>query len=198
MKKIFFILSLIIGTSMTNKTQAMVGIDCPDYRPLIVYFSATGTTAKVAEQIYASASSMNNKVHLFEIKPEQPYTDADLNWHNKNSRSSIEMADKNSRPTIANKLENIDNYDVIFLGFPIWWGREPAIIDTFLESYDFSNKLIIPFATSGSSSIDDAVANIKTLVPDAHVNEGKRFTSDISDDDLDMWTFGYVVAICPM
>ena len=191
-------LALVTGIFTTNNTKAMVGVDCPEYKPLVVYFSATGTTAKIADRIYTLAKDINDNVDLFEIKPEQPYTDADLDWHNQNSRSSIEMSDKNSRPAIANKIENFDNYNLIFLGFPIWWGREPAIINTFLESYDFSKKIVVPFATSGSSGIEDAVTNIKSLIPNANVVPGKRLSTDISNDDLDTWVSGLVIVECVM
>ena len=115
---------------------------------LVVFFSATGQTKKVAEKL---ANAINGD--LFEIVPKQKYTDEDLDWTNKNSRSSIEMNNLSYRPAILNKINNIKEYDCIFLGFPIWWYREPTIIDSFLEEYDFSNKKIIPFATSGGSGM---------------------------------------------
>lgn len=115
-------------------------------KALITYFSCSGVTAKVAKTIAEVVQG-----DLFEIKPEIPYTVADLNWKDKNSRSSIEMKDKSSRPAIVSKVENINQYDVIFVGFPIWWYVAPTIINTFLESYDFKGKTIIPFATSGGS-----------------------------------------------
>jgi len=113
---------------------------------LVAYFSASGVTAKVAKKLSNAIGA-----DLFEIKPAEPYTSADLDWTNKKSRSSVEMADKSSRPAIANKVADMSQYDVVFVGFPIWWYREPSIIDTFMESYDFSDKQVVPFATSGSS-----------------------------------------------
>ena len=110
------------------------------------------------------------------------------------------MKDKTSRPKIATSVENMDKYDVVFVGFPIWWGREPAIIDTFIESYNFSGKHIVPFVTSGSSDIGDTYKNIKALAPDADVDEGNRFSANMSQEEkseLDLWTFGYIMPVCP-
>ena len=115
---------------------------------LVVYFSASGTTKQLAERL---AKTMGADIH--EICPEIPYTDADLNWMDKKSRSSVEMNDKTFRPAISDKVENMDQYDTIFLGFPIWWYVAPTIVNTFLEKYDLSGKTIIPFATSGSSGM---------------------------------------------
>ena len=148
---------------------------------LVAYFSASGTTKKVAENL-AKASGGD----LFEIQPTQKYTDEDLNWMNKNSRSSVEMEDRNCRPEIKNKTD-IAKYDHIFVGFPIWWYREPSIIDTFMESYDFSCKTIIPFVTSGSSGIGEASNNIQHLAPTAKVLIGKRLNANISENELTNW-----------
>jgi len=153
-----------------------------DKKVLVAYFSATGTTAGVAKKLAAVTGG-----DLFKIKPKQPYTDADLNWHNEQSRSSVEMADKSSRPVIADKAEDMSKYDVIFVGFPIWWGREPSIIDTFMESYDFTGKTIIPFATSGSSDIGDSGNIMQSLIPQAKVLSGKRFSSGVSENELKKW-----------
>ena len=153
-----------------------------DKKVLVAYFSATGTTAGVAEKLATATDG-----DLFEIKPEQPYTDADLNWHNDQSRSSVEMADKSSRPAIANKVEDMSKYDVIFVGFPIWWGRQPSIIDTFMESYDFAGKTVIPFATSGTSGIGDSGSIMQSLAPQAKVLSGKRFSSGVSETELKKW-----------
>ena len=149
---------------------------------LVAYFSATGNTKSVASALAAATGA-----DLFEILPEQPYTSEDLNWQNDKSRSSIEMADKNSRPIIASKIENIAKYKTIFIGFPIWWGREPSIIDTFMESYDFADKTIVPFATSGSSDIGDVATNLKSLAPNATVLNGKRFPTNVSMEELKTW-----------
>ena len=153
-----------------------------DKKTLVAYFSASGVTAGVADRL-AKAIGAN----LFEIKPEQIYTDADLDWRNKQSRSSVEMNDRASRPAIASKVDNMAQYDIVFVGFPIWWYREPSIIDTFMEAYDFSGKTVVPFATSGSSGIGPSGANMQALAPKAKVLEGKRFPRDVSADDLKKW-----------
>lgn len=127
-------------------------------KTLVAYFSASGSTAQLAKTIAEVTGG-----DLFEIKPEQPYTSADLNWNDKKSRSSIEMSDPNSRPAIATTVKNMDEYDTVFVGFPIWWYVAPTIINTFLESYDFSGKTVIPFATSGGSGMGktDSVLKIR-------------------------------------
>lgn len=148
---------------------------------LIAYFSASGKTQRVAENLAKATGG-----DLFEIEPKQKYTYDDLNWMNKNSRSSVEMADRNCRPEIKNKLD-ISKYDYIFIGFPVWWYREPSIIDTFVESCDFSSKTIIPFATSGSSGIGEAPNNIQKLSSNAKVLSGKRLSVNISEKELNSW-----------
>jgi flavodoxin len=149
---------------------------------LVAYFSASGVTAKVAKKLSNAIGA-----DLFEIKPAEPYTSADLDWTNKKSRSSVEMADKSSRPAIANKVADMSQYDVVFVGFPIWWYREPSIIDTFMESYDFSDKQVVPFATSGSSEMGDSGSIMQKLAPKAKVDSGKRFSSGVSEADLKAW-----------
>ena len=150
---------------------------------LVAYFSASGVTKGVAEKL---AKVVNGD--LYEIKPEQPYTSADLNWMDKNSRSSIEMKDHSSRPAINGKIENMENYDVVYIGFPIWWYVAPTIINTFLESYDFSGKTIVLFATSGGSGFGNTVAELKGSVSDTTViKEGKVFNSGVSKDQLSSW-----------
>ena len=161
-------------------------------KALVAYFSATGTTKAVAEQLKEVAGA-----DLYEIKPAQPYTDADLDWRNKQSRSSVEMKDKSSRPAITGKLKkrwsseshpssledgrvateedevNMKDYDVVYVGFPIWWNTCPTIINTFMELYDFKGKTVIPFATSGGSSIKQACEDLKTAYPKVNWKEGK-------------------------
>ena len=148
---------------------------------LVTYFSASGVTKGVAEKLAKTSGG-----DLFEIQPVQKYTDADLNWMNRNSRSSVEMADRNCRPEIKSKTD-ISKYDYIFVGFPIWWYREPSIIDTFMESYSFSDKIVIPFATSGSSGIGEAPSNIQKLAPKAKVLPGKRLSANVSENELAGW-----------
>ena len=149
---------------------------------LVVYFSASGTTKQLAERL---AKTMGADIH--EICPEIPYTDADLNWMDKKSRSSVEMNDKTFRPAISDKVENMDQYDTIFLGFPIWWYVAPTIVNTFLEKYDLSGKTIIPFATSGSSGMGEIGKNMEALAPGAKVDAGKRFSSGASEEELTAW-----------
>jgi len=152
-------------------------------KKLTAYFSASGITANVAEMLADAAGT-----DLFEIKPEIPYSAADLDWRNSKSRSSVEMKDKSSRPAIAEKCGNMDDYDTIFLGFPIWWYIAPTIINTFLESYDFSGKKIILFATSGGSGFGKTVENLKDSVSDSTViTEGRIFNGRITKDTLKAW-----------
>jgi flavodoxin len=126
---------------------------------------------------------------LHEIKPEKPYTDADLDWQDKQSRSTIEMEDKSSRPAITEKLPNMQEYDVIYIGFPIWWYTCPTIINTFMESYDFKGKTVIPFATSGGSSIKKAFEDLKTAYPEVNWKEGKLLNR-ASKSEIEEWISG--------
>lgn len=135
---------------------------------LVAYFSASGVTAKAAKEIAEVTQG-----DLFEIQPETPYTKADLNWMDKQSRSTIEMQNPDSRPAIANKVSNMKEYDTIFVGFPIWWYVAPTIINTFLEGYDLSNKTIIPFATSGGSGMGKTNEKLSVSCPGTKLLEGK-------------------------
>ena len=138
-------------------------------RKLVAYFSATGMTAKVAELIADAAGA-----DVYQIQPEVPYTAADLNWMDKNSRSSVEMNDKKIRPSMVKRSLQVEDYDVVFLGFPIWWYVAPTIINTFLESFDFAGKKIILFATSGGSGFGKTVEELKVSVTDdTQIVEGK-------------------------
>ncbi len=156
-------------------------------KSLVAYFSASGVTKSVAERLAKATSS-----DLFEIAPETPYSRADLDWRNRNSRSSVEMNDRSSRPAIRTKLDNMSDYHTVFIGFPIWWYREPSIIDTFIESYDFSGRTIIPFATSGGSGIGGVKDNIKEIAKGANVIEGKRFSSSVSESELVDWARAFL------
>ena len=149
---------------------------------LVAYFSASGVTAKMAEKLSGAIGA-----DLFEIKPETPYTNADLDWQNNKSRSSVEMNDRNCRPAIASKVDDMSQYTAVFVGFPVWWYREPSIIDTFMEQYDFSGKTVIPFATSGMSPIGDSGKNMQALASGAKVVDGKRFPNSVSSDELKTW-----------
>lgn len=137
-------------------------------KKLVAYFSASGVTEKVANMIAETAGA-----DIYEIKPEIPYTTADLNWMDKKSRSSVEMIDKTIRPAIADTDANVEAYDEIVIGFPIWWYVAPTIINTFLESYDFSGKKIVLFATSGGSGFGNTVSELTPSAPGAQIVEGK-------------------------
>ncbi len=149
---------------------------------LVAYFSAGGVTAKVAERLAAAADG-----DLYEIRPEIPYTHADLNWMDKHSRSTLEMNDTDARPALADTDAPVKDADVIFVGFPVWWYREPSVIDTFLEAYDFAGKTVIPFATSGGSGLGETAKRMQGIVPDAVVQEGRRLERNISGEELKAW-----------
>lgn len=186
MKKVLYILAIIIvivGIFWALRPRVATSNDATnDNKILVAYFSATGNTKSVASTLAAATGA-----DLFEIVPEQPYTSEDLNWHNDKSRSSVEMGDRSSRPAIASKIADISQYKIVFVGSPIWWGREPSIMDTFIESYDFAGKTVIPFVTSGSSDIGDYGANLQSLVPNAKVLTGKRFPTNVSATELKTW-----------
>ena len=151
-------------------------------RKLVAYFSASGVTAKLAEALSEAIGA-----DLYAIEPEVPYTKADLNWMNQNSRSSVEMKDPASRPAIAGKRDNMDEYDTIFVGFPIWWYVAPTIINTFLESYDFAGKTIIPFATSGGSGMGKTNEKLQPSCPGAKLMEGNVWKKNAKADELAAW-----------
>ena len=141
---------------------------------LVTYFSASGVTAKTANKL---AKEVDGDV--FEIEPKEKYTSADLNWMDKKSRSSVEMNDPASRPEIAKQVENMDMYDTVLVGFPIWWYVEPKIIDTFLDSYDFSGKTVIPFATSGGRRIKNIEKNLQKEYPNINWGKGKLLNGSV-------------------
>lgn len=152
-------------------------------KTLVAYFSASGVTKAVAKTIAEVSGS-----DIYEIKPEKPYTEADLDWRDKTSRSSIEMQNPSLRPAIANKVDNIEQYDRIFVGFPIWWYVAPTIINTFLENYDFSGKTIILFATSGGSGFGNTAEKLKDSVSaDTRIAEGKLLNGNPSRQDIKAW-----------
>lgn len=155
---------------------------------LVAYFSASGVTAKLAERL---AKAIGADLH--EIQPEVPYTEADLNWMDKNSRSSVEMNDKSFRPAVANKVENMKQYEVIFTAFPIWWYVAPTIVNSFMEQYDLRGKIIIPLATSGSSGMGNTNKELAVSCPGADLKEGKRFPADASEEDLKAWAEGFAI-----
>ena len=191
MKKIVLMMTALLAVSLSacipalcaptrslsqKKTETTM-----EQKALVAYFSASGTTKGVAQQLAEVAGA-----DLHEIKPEQPYTDADLDWNDKQSRSSVEMQDKHARPAITAKLQNMKDYDVVYVGFPIWWYTCPTIINTFMEAYDFQGKTVIPFATSGGSSIKKASADLKAAYPDLNWKEGKLLNR-ASKADLQKW-----------
>lgn len=149
---------------------------------LVAYFSASGTTAKVAKQLAAVIPG-----DLYEIKPAVPYTRKDLNWQDKHSRSSVEMKDALSRPSLADLKADVASYDRIFLGFPIWWYTAPQIIRTFLESYDFAGKTIILFATSGGSGLGNAAKELSSCCPGAILKRGRILNGQLSEKALRQW-----------
>ena len=151
-------------------------------KKLVAYFSASGVTAGVAKTLAEAAGA-----DLYEIRPETPYTDADLNWMDQNSRSSVEMKDPDSRPAIAGDIPDVRDYDVIFLGFPIWWYTAPTIIKTFLESGDFAGKTIFLFATSGSSGLGHTAKDLQPVCPGAVIRDGKLLNGRQTRDGLAKW-----------
>ena len=151
-------------------------------KKLVAYYSASGVTKNVAELLAQAANA-----DLYEIKPKVPYTAADLNWMDKKSRSTLEMKDKSSRPEIADRGAEIENYDTVFLGFPIWWYTAPTIVNTFLESYDFSGKTVVLFATSGGSRFGKTAKDLEVSAPKANVIEGKILNGRQDVESLRAW-----------
>ncbi len=151
-------------------------------KKLVAYFSASGTTAKAAKALAEAAGA-----DLYEIKPQVPYTKADLNWMDKTARSTVEMNDKSSRPAIVTGDLDVSGYDTVLLGFPIWWYIAPTIINTFLEAYDFSGKTIVLFATSGGSGFGESVNGLKASAPGATIREGRLLNGSQTADGLKSW-----------
>ena len=180
MKKLVLMLTALLTISLSACSQKKTDTNMKQ-KVLVAYFSASGTTKGVAQQLAEVAGA-----DLHEIKPAQPYTDADLDWRNKQSRSSVEMQDKKSRPAIIGKITDMTNYDIVYVGFPIWWYTCPTIINTFMEAYDFQGKTVIPFATSGGSSIKKACEDLKATYPDINWKEGKLLNRS-SKDDMKKW-----------
>lgn len=152
---------------------------------LVAYFSATKTTKGVAEHI---ANGLD--ADLYEIVPEEIYTDADLNYHDNNSRTTIEMNDSSVRPAISGSVENMEQYDIVFIGYPIWWGDAPRILSTFVESYDFSGKTVVPFCTSGGSGVGSSATNLEQLTSGANWLAGKRLNGGDSQETVMEWVNG--------
>ncbi len=186
MKKILVFLTAVLFVTACNakpNTQKVKQPMAKNQKVLVAYFSATGTTKKVAQNL---AKAVN--ADIYEIKPLTPYTSADLNWHDSNSRSSVEMNDKSARPEISEDNFSVKDYDTVLLGFPIWWGTAPRIINTFLEKQDFANKKIIIFATSGSSSIGNTDKDLKpSISSSAKIIKGKTLNGNPSVEELKKW-----------
>ena len=179
MKKIALLaaaLLIVLGACGQQKKQ-----EKQKMKKLVAYFSATGTTEAIAKKLAEVTGA-----DLYQIKPEVPYTAADLDWHDRQSRSTLEMRDKNSRPAFVKDLEKPEQYGTVYLGFPIWWYTAPTIINTFLETYDFSGKTVILFATSGSSSLDNANALFRQNYPDIKWIDGKTLNG-ASKEDIAEW-----------
>lgn len=162
---LFSILAVVMSfTAMAaSQPQNSNNMMSNNSKKLVAYFSATGTTMEAASRLATVAGA-----DLFEIVPETPYTTADLNWQNKSSRSSVEMADKSSRPAVSSRVEKMEQYDTVFVGFPIWWYIAPTIINTFLEQYDFTGKTVVPFFTSGGSGAGETLKYLKPSAPGAN------------------------------
>lgn len=155
-------------------------------KTLVVYFSRTGNTAPIAEYVAEITNA-----DLFEIVPSVPYTDADIKYSDDSCRANKEQADDSSRPEISGVVDGMENYDTVFIAFPIWWGKEPRIIDTFMEFYDLSGKTVIPFCTSASSGISTAESNLHNMTGDSATwLEGKRFEAGTSKEDVNAWIDG--------
>lgn len=169
MYKMIIVLLTIAATAATSYAQQKQDMnnEQSEKKVLVTYFSATGTTARAAEKVAQATEG-----ELYAITPAEPYTSADLDWHNKQSRSSVEMNDPKSRPALKEK-KDMAGYDVIFIGYPIWWNLAPRIINTFIENHDLKGKTVIPFATSGGSSISNSVSALKKAYPGLHWKEGK-------------------------
>jgi flavodoxin len=183
MKKLMIMLTALLAISLSACSQNGKK-ENKQMKTLVAYFSASGVTKKAAQQLAEVAGA-----DLHEIKPETPYTDADLDWTDQQSRSSVEMKDKKSRPAITAKLTNMQDYDVVYVGFPIWWYTCPTIINTFMEAYDFKGKTVIPFATSGGSSIKKACEDLKATYPNVNWKEGKLLNRT-SKEEMEKWMKG--------
>lgn len=182
MKKLtLFLLTLMLVASLAVCASAG---ETPQVNSkiLVAYFSASGSTAGVAQKLAAGLGA-----DLYEITPAQPYTAADLDYGNSESRSSVEMNDPGARPAISGSMENMAQYEVVFIGYPIWWGEAPRIVNTFIESYDFTGKKIVAFCTSGSSRFGRSDSALRAAAPNAVWLEGRRFSTRASTKDLLAW-----------
>ena len=189
MKKIILLLATVFaicvsGSCQNEKNKQTNNQSENQMKTLVAYFSATGTTKAAAEKLANVTGG-----ELFEIVPEQPYTAADLDWTNKQSRSTLEMKDAKSRPAVKSKVDDMSKYDVIYVGFPIWWYIAPTIINTFLEQYDFSGKVIVPFFTSGGSEAGETVKHLQPSAPNAKILPAENLTGD-NESNIKKWVDG--------
>lgn len=183
-------LALLVAALFTTACNTKPEVAKKEIKPmaqnkkvLVAYFSATGTTKRVAENLAKATGAV-----VYEIKPAVPYTDADLNWRDSNSRSSVEMNNKTSRPEMAADNFSVKEYDTVYLGFPIWWGTAPHIVETFLEKHDFTGKTIILFATSGSSGMGSTDKDLKSSVSaSTKIVKGKTLNGNPSVEELKKW-----------
>ncbi|MCM1187476.1 MAG: flavodoxin [Lachnoclostridium sp.] len=173
------------GKNTESQQAGEENADMQGTKILVAYFSATNTTKGVAEHI---ANGLN--ADIYEIVPQEPYTAADLNYNDNNSRTTIEMNDPSARPVISGSVENMEQYDIVFIGYPIWWGEAPRILDTFVESYDFSGKTVVPFCTSGGSGVGSSATNLEKLTNGADWLSGKRLNGSDSQDTVMEWVNG--------
>ena len=177
-------------TDTSAKENTTETVDTPtaeqeNGRILVAYSSVTGNTETVAKRLQTVLDADG-----YEIIPEEPYTANDLNYNNDDCRANKEQNDSAARPAISGSVENMSDYDVVFIGYPIWWGKAPKIMDTFLESYDFSGKTVIPFCTSGGSDIAGSLNEIQSAAPGADWKDGRRFSANVSETDLRDWVNG--------
>ena len=171
-----FTLMVTIGAMAQNKTEMNTG------KKLVVYFSCTGTTESAAQKLAQAVGA-----DIYEIRPAKPYTSADLNWKNKSSRSSMEMNNPSSRPNLTGNVPDMAQYETVFIGFPIWWNLAPTIINTFIESYDFKGKTIVPFATSGGSGIENSEKALRESYPQIKWKSGKLLNGRVDKNSLTEW-----------
>lgn len=178
MKKLSLLLALVLlGVGATRCTEAP-----QQPKTLVAYFSATGTTRAAAQQLAEIIGA-----DVYEIQPEDAYTAEDLDWRDSLSRSSVEMHDKSSRPAMLGKVANLAEYERIYIGFPIWWDAAPTIVNTFIDTHDFTGKTLVPFATSGGSTIDNSCKELRETYPDYHWLDG-RLLNEIDPAAIEAWT----------
>lgn len=156
-------------------------------KSLVAYFSASGITAQLAKRLAQTIGA-----DTFEIIPQVLYTQADLDWTDKTSRSTLEMKDKACRPPLAHPVPDLSKYEVVFIGFPVWWYREPSIVDTFIEAFQWNGQMVVPFATSGGSGLGDAAKNMQALAPKAVIKEGKLWSRETDSLELKLWAERYL------